>query len=332
MSGTQRARPFVSVVTPFYNTADYLAECIESVLAQSHGDFEYILHDNASTDGSADIARAYAARDTRIRYIRVDTLVPQIPNYNRTLEHIAPDSAWCKMVQADDWIDRRCLEDMVAAGERAPNIGIVTSFRRRENDLLGSGVDYRQGVLPGREVVRAELLGRYQVLGSPTTVMYRSDIVRARRPFYTAGRLFPDTEVCYDILRQHDVGFVHQVLTFSRRQPGSTYRDIVSRDGHILGEAIMLWKFGREFLAPGEFEPRWQVARDTLYSRLGLGLLKARPAAYWRMHGDGLRSVGLDLERGRVARHAAAHLLRAAIRPRLAAEIVREWSAVRQSS
>ena len=63
-------RPLVSVVTPFFNTAPYLAECIESVLAQSYSHFEYILLDNCSTDGSSEIAAAYASRDSRIRLIR----------------------------------------------------------------------------------------------------------------------------------------------------------------------------------------------------------------------------------------------------------------------
>lgn len=319
--------PFVSVVTPFYNTVDYLAECIESVLAQTHEDFEYILHDNASTDGSADVARAYAAKDPRIRYIRVDVLVPQIPNYNRTLEHIDPRSVWCKMVQADDWIERRCLEDMVAVGAQSDRVGIVASFRRREADLLGGGPDYRRSVFPGREIARAEVLGQYHVLGSPTTVMYRSEIVRARKPFYTVGRLSPDTEACLEILREWDLGFAHQVLTFSRRQPGSIYREIVSRDGHILGEAILAWRYGPEFLDAAECDRRRRDTLDALHARLGLAVLKARPAAYWRMHRDGLRSVGLDLERWRVARSAAAYVLRAAARPALMAEIAREWSA-----
>ena len=49
----------ISVVTPFYNTAPYLAQCIESVLAQTHRNFEYVLVDNQSTDGSAEIAASY---------------------------------------------------------------------------------------------------------------------------------------------------------------------------------------------------------------------------------------------------------------------------------
>jgi len=59
--------PRVSVLIPTYNYGRYLPEAIESVLAQEFGDFELILSDDASTDGSADIVHRYAGRDARIR-------------------------------------------------------------------------------------------------------------------------------------------------------------------------------------------------------------------------------------------------------------------------
>src|SRR5206468_9138726 len=82
---TQSSIPLVSIVTPFFNTAPYLAECIESVLAQSFTQFEYILMDNCSTDGSAQIAARYASRDARIRLIRCSEFLSQLANYNRAL-------------------------------------------------------------------------------------------------------------------------------------------------------------------------------------------------------------------------------------------------------
>ena len=60
---TLASRPLVSVVTPFYNTAPYLAQCIESVLTQTYPHFEYILMDNCGTDGSGEIAESYPRRE-----------------------------------------------------------------------------------------------------------------------------------------------------------------------------------------------------------------------------------------------------------------------------
>lgn len=52
--------PLVSFVTPFYNTEQYLEECIESVLRQTYGNWEYVLLNNCSTDKSVQIAERYA--------------------------------------------------------------------------------------------------------------------------------------------------------------------------------------------------------------------------------------------------------------------------------
>ena len=110
---TRATRPLVSVVTPFYNTAPYLAQCIESVLAQSYSHFEYILVDNRSTDRSGEIAETYAHRDPRIRLIWCSQFLPQIPNYNRALAQIATASKYCKIVEADNHIFPDCLQLMI---------------------------------------------------------------------------------------------------------------------------------------------------------------------------------------------------------------------------
>ena len=61
--------PLVSVVTPVYNGAAHLAECIESVQRQTYQNWDYTIVDNCSTDESAIIARRYAAKDQRIRIV-----------------------------------------------------------------------------------------------------------------------------------------------------------------------------------------------------------------------------------------------------------------------
>src|ERR1700730_17167571 len=125
---TLATRRLISVVTPFHNTAAYLAQCIESVLAQSHSHFEYILVDNCSTDGSGDIANAYARRDPRLRMIRRSQLLSQVQNYNRALTEISNGSEYCKIVQADDFIFPECLSLMVQSFERSESIGLVSSY------------------------------------------------------------------------------------------------------------------------------------------------------------------------------------------------------------
>src|SRR2546425_2356723 len=76
-------RPRVSVGMPVYNGERYLAEAVDSLLAQTYEDFELIICDNASTDRTGEIARSYAARDTRVRYARNEKNLGAGGNFRR---------------------------------------------------------------------------------------------------------------------------------------------------------------------------------------------------------------------------------------------------------
>lgn len=66
---SEKTAPIISVALPVYNGERYLAEAIDSILAQTHVDFELIILDDGSTDASLDILRSYEKRDARIRFI-----------------------------------------------------------------------------------------------------------------------------------------------------------------------------------------------------------------------------------------------------------------------
>jgi glycosyltransferase involved in cell wall biosynthesis len=76
----------VSIGMPLYNSERYLAEALDSLLAQDHRDFELIISDNGSSDATESICRDYAARDTRIRYLRTENNLGAVWNFNRVFE------------------------------------------------------------------------------------------------------------------------------------------------------------------------------------------------------------------------------------------------------
>ena len=86
------SQPLVSVVTPMYNCAEYLPECIASVLSQTYQNWEYTIVDNLSTDASFQIAQRYAARDSRIRVVQNRQFVPALRNHNLALRQISRTS------------------------------------------------------------------------------------------------------------------------------------------------------------------------------------------------------------------------------------------------
>ncbi len=318
--------PLVSVVVPFYNTAKYLRECIESVLAQSYRNFELILQDNASDDGSAEIATEFAARDARVKYFRLASLIPQVPNYNRALERISSESTFCKIVQADDWIFPECLRSLVGAAQASPRIGLVSSYRLKETMLLGEGLPYTTSILPGREAARMHLTtwGLF-LFGSPTTVLYRSEIVRRRRPFYAEGRLHEDTETCYEILRDQDFAFVHQVLSFSRIDADSINARTSRLDAGILDRLIVFHRYGKEFLGTAEHTARRREIERRYYRQMAWSALSLREAAYWRYQSGGLRTADMRMEPAKFARGLLRVLAEVLTCPRRALDLAREW-------
>src|SRR6266404_5992434 len=128
-------QPLVSVVTPVYNGQEFLADCIESVLGQTYENWEYTIVNNCSTDRTLEIARSYAARDSRIHVHENQDFLPIIQNHNHAIRQISPYSKYCKVVLADDWISPDCIMKMVALAEKNPCVGLVGAY-----GLLGDGI------------------------------------------------------------------------------------------------------------------------------------------------------------------------------------------------
>jgi glycosyltransferase involved in cell wall biosynthesis len=260
--------PLVSVVTPVYNGAAYLAECIESVLAQTHANWEYAIVDNCSTDETAEIARRYAAQDPRIRLVANDRFLEIMPNWNHALRQISGDSAYCKVIHADDAMTPDCLERMVAVAESHPSVAIVSAYRLSGTEVdLDGAIPWGTEVVSGRDICRQTLRdGRY-VFGSPSSLLIRSDLIRARDPFYNESNLHADTEVCFELLRAADLGFVHQVLTRTRRHAASMTSTSSRLGTNITGWLRVMTTYGPVYLSRDEYERRlaWWLRRYGVY-------------------------------------------------------------------
>jgi len=309
-------QPFVSVVTPFYNTALYLSECIESVSAQTHENFEYLLVDNQSTDGSREIAESYAARDSRIRVIRNPEFVPQVPNYNGALRHVAKRARYVKMVLADDFIFPECLERMVAVGEAYPTTAIISSYYLEGANVCGSGVEWPTECIPGNLASRLHLLHNVYLFGTPTNLLYRADLVKKRDPFFSETSMHEDTELCHEVLADADLGFVHQVLTFSRRGNEGVLTSIESFHWRRPFMYTILRKYGPQFLSTNELPGPLGKARTEFFRTLGEGVVLAREPEFWAYHRRALATIGEDLpSKLTLAPQIARAAIKAALKP-----------------
>ena len=134
--------PLVTVVTPVFNAEAYIADCIESVLEQDYENWEYVVVDNRSTDGSLEIASEYATKDERVRVVAHDVPLAMLANWNRALRELSQASEYCKVLHADDWLYPECLARMVDVGERNSTAGIVGAYRLEESRVNLDGLPY----------------------------------------------------------------------------------------------------------------------------------------------------------------------------------------------
>lgn len=117
--------PRISLGLPVYNGEPYLAEAVEAVLSQSFEDFELIISDNASTDCTPSICRAYAQQDPRIRYYRNEQNLGAARNFNIVVEQAKGD--YFKWVAHDDLMAPTYLEKCVAVLDQHPEAVIAYS-------------------------------------------------------------------------------------------------------------------------------------------------------------------------------------------------------------
>lgn len=117
---------------PVYNAQRYLREAVETLLAQTMGDFELILSDNASTDATGEICREYAAKDGRVRYHRNATNLGVVANFNRAFD--LARGAYFKWAAYDDLHAPAYLERCAAVLDADPSLAVCHSRTRSIDD------------------------------------------------------------------------------------------------------------------------------------------------------------------------------------------------------
>ncbi len=119
------AQPRLSIGLPVYNGEEYLAESLEALLGQTYEDFELVISDNASTDGTEDICRRYAKQDPRIRYIRLPRNIGAAPNHNHVFTECRGELF--KWASHDDLYARDLLKRCVEALDERPDVILAHS-------------------------------------------------------------------------------------------------------------------------------------------------------------------------------------------------------------
>lgn len=221
--------PKVSIVTTIYNRDRYLAQAIESVLAQTYPDFELILWDDGSTDESQAIAQHYAKQDPRIR-------VFSAPNqgYTRALQaaHAVVRGEYVGWVDSDDAIAPDALAETVAVLDKFLSVGLVYTNYAVMNEL---------GQVTGPGVRCAIPYSRDRLLIDFMTFHFRLlrrscyEQVGGVDPFFKYAQ---DYDLCLRLSEVTDVFKVMRSLYCYRTHPASISKDKYWDQASFAKEAI----------------------------------------------------------------------------------------------
>lgn len=111
--------PRISIGVPFHNVEEYLPQCLDSILRQTFTDFEVIMVDDGSTDGSFEICQKYVAKDSRFKIFHQEN-GGVAKARNTCLRHM--NGNFITWIDSDDWVDEDYLEKLIDTQEKLVRI------------------------------------------------------------------------------------------------------------------------------------------------------------------------------------------------------------------
>lgn len=296
----------ISIIIPAYNSERHLTATIESVLAQTRTDWELLIIDDGSTDGTSSIAERYAARDGRVRALRQANAGGAAAR-NRGTAEVTPGAEYVAFLDHDDIYEPDAMQILTGVLEAHPEAVAAHGLARY---IDGSGRAIRAGEAETWCRSRVGIVGKRVVawpLDAPTTLDVLLTGIRILTPGQglirraALDQVGPADEALYSADWDHwlrlavrgDIGFVDRVVINYRRHEGN-----MSRQHKAMTDSIS--HIRRKLLASPELneEQRRVATAACLYAqRFNAGLRLA-----WAQD---------DLARGRV--HGAAKQLRHAV-------------------
>ncbi len=272
-----------------------MAAAIESVLAQTHGDFELLIADDGSSDGSAKIAEEYAARDKRIRYWKNKNRQGLFGNYNACIKEAR--GKYIKPFAQDDVLLPDSLKTMSAILDNESNIVLVSSSRQIIDDA-GQITELKQPIkqdmrASGKEVIAFHLIGLNNWVGEPSTVMYRAEFAGDGfdRSYYHYG----DIEYWFRILMHGDFCYLQQPLANFRRHAASQ-TDKNHREMYFALDILRMSLDYRHVLADIESE---DLLKRRLAEKIALEhshvVDAAKPESLFAEYGKAFLNAGKDI-------------------------------------
>ena len=278
-----------------YNGERFLAEAIDSVLAQSFADFEFLILDDGSSDSSVDIARSRAAGDSRIRIIARENR-GLVASLNQLLHESR--GALVARMDADDICHPMRFERQVAFLEAHPDYGVVGTWSE-DIDEHGApwGEDRTVHPLAHDEMISA--IDACAPLICHPAVMYRRDVVLGVGGYHAAYRHCEDLDLWLRLATATKIGNVPERLLKYRHYAGQVSNRHATEQAY--GAAVARLAYRER--AAGRPDPTADLAAlppleelDHLFGRQGVAEEVARTTALSLLYSPtALRDEGFDL-------------------------------------
>ena len=244
-----RTKPRISVGMPVYNGEPYIELAIESIMAQTFGDFELIISDNASTDRTGEICRDFAAGDDRIVYIRNEENVGAARNYNRLVDMATGE--YFRWSNADDLFAPVLHERCIAVLDASPDV--VLSYGKTklidengvESDDYDDQLDLRSERASDRFIEFHDSVGLTNVIYG----LMRTEAVRHTAKMGNATYPAADTNFMGELVLYGKFVEIPEILFYRRMHAGasSANREDAARQTSFWGQG-----------APGFSFPSWR--------------------------------------------------------------------------
>ena len=269
--------PRVSVVIAFLNGERYLGEAIESVMAQTYRDWELLLVDDGSTDGSSPIAKEYATRWTgKIRYLEHSVHQNLGTSASRNLGLREASGEYLAYLDGDDvWLPNK-LEEQVALLDENPEVAMVygpayewAGWTGRPRDRMRDA--FRDNAVPHGTVLRPPqmlqlFLVNQRAVPSPSGILVRTAAIRGVGGSEESFRGMYEDQVLYAKL-----GIATSVLVSGRcwykyrvHDDQMVRRSIRAMEGMAIRERYLRWLEGYLVRRGLRGSPAWVSAQQAL--------------------------------------------------------------------
>lgn len=201
--------PMISVIIPVYNVEPYLCKCLDSVLSQSFSDYEVVLVDDGSTDGSAEICKAYQLRDSRIRYSYKENGGLSSAR-NQGLE--ISQGSYVTFIDSDDYIEPEylCTLYRLIKDNDADISTCFYNIESKKGTRPWSDVDAEENVFDSRAAL-LRLFSSKEIDVCAVCKLYKKSLFK--EIVFPEGKLFEDVGTTYKLLGQANaVAVCHKPL------------------------------------------------------------------------------------------------------------------------